>query len=28
LYSSIMRQKAPSSGVPTGFPSYIIVVQP
>ncbi len=28
LYSSIIRQKAPASGVPTGFPSYMMVVQP
>jgi hypothetical protein len=26
--SSITRQKAPASGVPTGLPSYMMVVQP
>ena len=28
LYSDITLQKAPGSGVPTGFPSNTIVVQP
>ena len=28
LYSSITLQKAPASGVPTGFPSYKTVEQP
>ncbi len=27
-WSAITRQKAPASGVPTGLPSYITVVQP
>ena len=27
-WSAITRQKAPGSGVPTGLPSYITVVQP
>ena len=28
LYFSMTRQNAPASGVPTGLPSYMIVVAP